>query len=53
MILIQGNLTVSKYKKRYTELAKYALDFVTNETDKCKQFEEGLRTKIKAPVIAS
>ena len=38
-------VTVLEYDKRFTELAKYALDFVTNEVDKCKRFKKGLQTK--------
>lgn len=36
-----------------TVLAKYALIFVIEETDKCKRFEEGLQTKIRASVMTN
>lgn len=44
MNLVQVGMTVLEYKKRFTEFAKSVLAFVVDETNKCKQFEEGLRT---------
>ncbi|KAA0046177.1 uncharacterized protein E5676_scaffold1333G00270 [Cucumis melo var. makuwa] len=38
--------TNQEYEKRFTELAKYALAFITNEMEKCEKFEEGLQTEI-------
>lgn len=46
-------MAIIEYKKRFIELAKYALVFVTDEVDKCKRFEEGMRTEIRAPVTAN
>ncbi|KAA0025975.1 uncharacterized protein E6C27_scaffold34G002910 [Cucumis melo var. makuwa] len=53
MSLLQGDMTVIEYEKIFTELAKYTLDFVIDEVDKCKQFGEGLRIEIRAPITAS
>ena len=53
MNLVKGELTVAGYEKQFTELAKYALAFVVDETDKCKRFEEGLQTEIIALVTTS
>lgn len=36
MNLVEGNITIVEYKKRFTELAKQALAFIANEADKCK-----------------
>lgn len=46
-------MTIVEYEKMFIELAKYALAFVTNEIDKCKQFQDGLRTKHRASVTAN
>lgn len=51
--LVQDDMTVTEYEKWFTELAKYALAFVVNEADKCKRFEEGLRTEIRALITIS
>ena len=40
--LVQCDMTVAKYEKKFTELVKYALTFVTDEKDKCKRFEDSL-----------
>lgn len=53
MSLVQGNMIVIEYEKRFTKLVKYVVAFVIDETNKCKWFEEGLRTGIKAPVMAT
>lgn len=53
MSLLQGDMTVVEYEKIFTELAKYTVDFVIDEVDKCKQFGEGLRIEIRAPITAS
>ena len=36
MSLVQGDVTIVEYEKKFTELAKYALSFVIDEIDKCK-----------------
>ncbi|KAA0025338.1 uncharacterized protein E5676_scaffold718G00190 [Cucumis melo var. makuwa] len=52
MSLIQGDMTIVEYEKRFTELAKYALALVIDETDKYERFQNGLRTKIRASITA-
>lgn len=51
--LVQGSMTVVEYKKKYTELSKYALPIIANEADCCKRSEEGLRREIRTPVTTS
>lgn len=51
--LVQGNMTIAEYEKQFIELTKYALAFIVEEADKCKRFEESLRTETKAPVTTS
>ena len=51
--LVQGGMTVAEYEKKFTELAKYALALIAEEADKCKRFEDGLRSEIRTPVTAS
>ena len=46
-------MSVAEYERKFTELAKYALAIVTEEADKCKRFEEGLRGEIRTSVTAS
>lgn len=53
MNFVQGNLIVAKYEKRFTELTKYALAFVIDETGKCKNFEHKLKAKIMTSVTAN
>lgn len=45
-------MTVADYKK-FIELAKYALAFIVDEEDKCKNFEGSLRTVIHTLLTAS
>lgn len=53
MNLVQDDMTIAEYEKKFTKLSKYALAFVIDETDKCKRFKDGLRTKIWAPTTIS
>lgn len=46
-------MTIVKYEKKFTKLAKYTISFVMDEEDKCKRFKKGLRTAIRVPVMAS
>lgn len=46
-------MTVVEYEKQFTELAKYALAFVVDKANKCKEFGEGLCIKIRAPVTTN
>lgn len=42
MNLIQGDMVVKEYEKRFIELAKYALAFVVDKAYKSKLFGEAL-----------
>lgn len=41
--LVQGDMTITKYEKKYTELVKYALTRVIDELDKYKRFKHELK----------
>ncbi|KAA0035974.1 hypothetical protein E5676_scaffold349G00360 [Cucumis melo var. makuwa] len=49
--LQQGELSVVEYKKKFTELAKYAMALIDSETKRCRRFVDGLRGKIRTPVV--
>ena len=40
MNLVQEDMTIAEYEKKFNELAKYAIAFVIDETDKCNRFED-------------
>ncbi|TYK26890.1 uncharacterized protein E5676_scaffold7319G00040 [Cucumis melo var. makuwa] len=42
MSLVQSNITMTKYEKKFTELAKYTLALVIDVTDKCMRIERCL-----------
>ena len=46
-------MTVTKYEKRFTKLAKYALAFIVDETNKCKCIEHELNVEIRTLMTAS
>lgn len=48
--LVQGNMIVADYEKKFTKLAKYAMIAIADETDRCKRFEEGLQKEIRTLV---
>ncbi|KAA0044984.1 retrotransposon protein, putative, Ty3-gypsy subclass [Cucumis melo var. makuwa] len=50
--LKQGSLLVAEYKRKYTELSRYANAIVTFESDRCRRFERGLHFEIRTPFIA-
>ncbi|XP_022846659.1 uncharacterized protein LOC111369392 isoform X2 [Olea europaea var. sylvestris] len=51
--LVQGQMTVAEYQVRFIELSKYAQVLVSNEIDKCRRFENGLREEIRSVVTAA
>lgn len=51
--LVQGSMYVAEYEKRYTELAKYAMTIIADETHRCKRFEEGLRKMLCTPITVN
>ncbi|TYK18952.1 Retrotransposon gag protein [Cucumis melo var. makuwa] len=42
----KSDMAIAEYEKKFRELGKYAISFIMDEEDKCKHFEEGLRTAI-------
>lgn len=53
MSLVQGNMTVMEYEKKFTEMANYVLCFVIDETDKCMHFQDSPRIEIWALIMTS
>ncbi|XP_022853854.1 uncharacterized protein LOC111375282 [Olea europaea var. sylvestris] len=45
--LVQGQMIVVEYQVKFIELSKYAQVLVSNEIDKCRRFENGLREEIR------
>jgi len=44
---MSGNMTVTQYARKFTELSRFALDFIATERLKMKRFEEGLAFYIR------
>ena len=42
----QGSTTVVEYERRFTELSRYAMEFISTEANWAKRFEQGLRQAI-------
>lgn len=51
--LLHGEMTVAKYGKKFTELAKYALTMVDSKKERCRRFEKGLKQEIRMSIAAS
>ena len=49
--LRQGDMTVLKYVERFTELARFADDYVAIDLAKVRRFEDGLRLSIKGNIM--
>ena len=49
--LKQGAMTVMDYVARFTELARFADDYVANDMAKIRRFENGLRLSIRARIV--
>ena len=49
--LRQGEMTVMDYVARFTELARFADDYVATEMAKVKRFENGLKLSIRARIV--
>lgn len=47
MSLVQGDITILKYEKKFTKLTKYTLAYVLDDADKCKHFGDGPRKKFE------
>ena len=49
--LKQGAMTVMEYVARFTELARFADDYVATFAAKVRRFENGLRLSIRGRII--
>ena len=49
--LKQGVITVMNYVARFTELARFADDYVATDMAKVRRFENGLRLSIRARIV--
>ena len=47
----QGAMTVMDYATRFTELARFAYDFVATDLAKVRRFENGLKLSIRARIV--
>ena len=49
--LKQGAMTVMDYVLRFTELARFADDYVATDLAKVRRFENGLKLSIRARIV--
>ena len=49
--LKQGAMTVMDYVARFTELARFADDYVVTDLAKVRRFENGLKLSIRARIV--
>ena len=49
--LKQGTMTVIEYVARFTELARFADDYVATDMAKVKRFENGLKLSIRGRIV--
>ena len=49
--LKQGKMTVMDYVVRFTELARFADDYVATDMAKVKRFENGLKLSIRGRIV--
>ena len=49
--LKQGTMTVLEYVARFTELARFADDYVATNMDKVRRFENGLKLSIRGKIV--
>ena len=49
--LKQGQLTVSQYEAKFTQLSRYAEKLVSEEEDRAKRFVRGLRPEIRSKLV--
>ena len=50
--LKQGTMTVMEYVARFTELARYADDYVATDLAKVRRFENGLKLSIRGKIVS-
>ena len=49
--LKQGTMTVIEYVARFTELARFADDYVATDMAKVRRFENGLKLSIRGRIV--
>ena len=49
--LKQGTMTVLEYVARFTELARFADDYVATDMAKIRRFENGLKLSIRGRIV--
>ena len=49
--LKQGAMTMIEYVAKFTELARFANDYVATDVDKVRRFESGLRLSIRGRIM--
>ena len=49
--LKQGTITVMDYVARFTELARFADDYVATDMAKFRRFENGLKLSIRGRIV--
>ena len=52
LALRQGSTTMVEYERRFTELSRYAMEFISTEANRAKRFEMGLRPAIREKLVA-
>ena len=41
-----------EYERRFTELSRYAMEFISTEANRARRFEQGLRPAIREKLVA-
>ena len=49
--LRQGTMTVMEYVARFTELVRFAEDYVATDMDKVRRFENGVKLSIRGKIM--
>ena len=52
LTLRQGSTIMVEYERRFTELSRYAMEFISTEANRAKRFEQGLRPTIREKLVA-
>ena len=47
----QGTMTVMEYVVKFTELTRFADDYVATDMDKVRNFEDGLKLSIRGKIV--
>ena len=52
LTLLLGSTTVVEYERRFNELSRYAMEFISTKANRAKSFEQGLRPVIREKLVA-